>query len=141
MTSVTTDPLQALFNAGFTDATAAQALAQLDAIERVARRLRIGTLEEFNRVYALKGFVARLACYTFNNYLDLNDRVGAIEGVIGRALSRWARAFYGRQVSAEARTLVRYLLWRKRYPSENLAKIVDRLIAERAIFRKPGTDA
>ncbi|MGH7338861.1 MAG: hypothetical protein ACREKH_00060 [Candidatus Rokuibacteriota bacterium] len=72
--------------------------------------------------------------------LDVNDRVWAIEGVIGHATGRWARAFYVRQVSPEARTLVRCLLWRKRYPIENLAKIVDRLIAERAIFRKPGTD-
>lgn len=140
MTTATTDPFRTLFNGGFTDETAAQAVAQLDAIERVARRLKIGTVEEFNRVYELKRFVARLVCYTFNNRLDLNDRVWAIEGVIGRAMSRWARAFYRRQVSPEARTLVRYLLWRKRYPSENLAKIVDRLIAERAMFRKSGTD-
>lgn len=136
----TAELLQTLFNAGFTDDTAAQALAQLDAIERIARRLKIGTLEEFNRVYELKRFVGRLGCYAFNNHLEATDRVWAIEGVIGRAMSRWARGFDRRQVSPEARTLVRYLLWQKRYPSENLAKIVERLIAERAIFRKPGTD-
>jgi hypothetical protein len=136
----TTEPFQALFNAGFTDETAAEALRPLDAIERIARRLKIGTIEEFARVYELKSFVGRLACYAFNNRLEATDRVWAIEGVIGRAMSQWARAFYRRQVSPEARTLVRYLLWRKRYASENLAKIVDRLIAERAIFRKSETD-
>lgn len=136
----TTAPLQTLFDAGFTDETAAQGLARLDAIERVARRLKIGTVDEFNRVSELKQFVGRLACYAFNNRLDVTGRVGAIEGIIGRAMSRWARAFYRSQVSPEARTLVRYFLWHKRYPSENLAKIVDRLIAERAIFRRSGTD-
>jgi len=140
MTTATIEPLQALFNAGFTDEPAAQALAELDAIERVASRLKIGTLEEFNRAYELKRFVGRLACYAFNNRLEVSDRIWAIDGVIGRAMSRWARAVDRRQVSPEARTLVRYLLWRKRYPSENLEKIVDRLIAERAIFRKLGTD-
>jgi hypothetical protein len=140
MTSTTLEPLQTLLNGGFTDETAAQALAQLHAIERVARRLTIGTLDEFTRAYELKGFVTRLACYTFNNRLDVNTRVWAIDGAIGRAMSRWARAFYGRQVSPEARTLVRYLLWRKQYPGENLPKIVDRLVTERATFRKPGTD-
>ncbi len=54
----TTEPLQTLFNAGFTDETAAEALVRLDAIERVARRLKIGTVEDFNRVYELKRFVA-----------------------------------------------------------------------------------
>jgi hypothetical protein len=107
----TTEPLQTLFTAGFTDETAAEALAHLDAIERIARRLTIGTVEDFNRVYELKRFVGRLACYAFNNRLEVTDRVWAIEGVIGRAMSRWARAFYCRQVSPEARTLVRYLLW------------------------------
>lgn len=134
----TTEPLQGLFNAGFTAETAMEALAHLDAIERVARRLKIGTAEDFGRVYELKRFVGRLACYAFNNRLETTNRVWAIEGVIGCAMGRWARALYCRRVSPEARTLVRYVLWHKR---ENLAKIIDRLIAERAIFRKPGTNA
>lgn len=92
MTTTTTEPLQALFNAGFTEESAAQALAELDAIERAARRLKIGTLEEFTRVHELKGFIGRLACYAFNNRLEVSDRVWAIDGAIGRAMSRWARA-------------------------------------------------
>jgi hypothetical protein len=135
MSTTIPDSLQTLFDAGFTAETAAEAIAHLDALEQRARELAITSAEEFAAAYALKRFVSALACYTFNHQLDSNDRVWALEGRLGRTMSRWARAFSRGRVSPEGRTLVRYLLWNKRYTNEDFPKIVGRLVDEQAIFR------
>ena len=134
MTTTTKDPLQHLFNAGYTPETAQAAVARLDDIAAAIDRLRLASAEEFERAYAVKRALGSLGCYLFNNHLEPWERVFALEGTLGALMRRWARRYFGR-FTPETMTLVRYLLGNHRYTSENLPKIVTHLIGARAIAR------
>lgn len=127
--------LKELFSAGFTEAMAAQTLQELGGLESVVTRMTIRTQHDFERAWRIKGFVGALWCYLFNHgHAEAERRVAALEGRLGRALTAFARRYY--RVSPEANALVRYLLWPTRYyASEDLHRIVERLLGERAIFR------
>jgi len=62
--------------------------------------------------------------------------VAALEGALGTRLTRFARRYA--PISPEAKSLVRYLLWGRRFRDLDLGRVLERLVAERAIFRHAG---
>ena len=62
--------------------------------------------------------------------------MAALEGALGTRLTRFARRYA--PISPEAKSLVRYLLWGRRFRDLDLGRVIERLLAERAILRHEG---
>lgn len=137
MTTATLDlpePFERLARGGLSDAQADEILAALPELDARVRRFACASEEDFRRGYAAKGLLTRLACYTFNLGHPAFQQVAALEGALGGHLTRFARR-YSTRISPEARSLVRYLLWTRRFRDLDLGLVIERLVAEQAILR------
>lgn len=140
MTHATLDlpePFEHLARGGLSDDQADELFATLPELEARLRRFSCASEEAYRRGYAVKGLLSRLVCYTFNLRHPAFERVAALEGTLGAKLTRFARR-YSTRISPEARSLVRYLLWSRRFQDLDLGRVIERLLAERAILRHEG---
>lgn len=112
------------------------ALGLLDKIEDTVKRMKIKSEADFKRAHDIKGLLCSLSCYTFNNKLPEDERVWAVEAVLGKKMSLWVKS---QLAEPDDNLLIRYILWSKRYlaDSEGRKKILDRLVEKGYIFIRP----
>jgi len=93
------------------------ALLNISKIIEMVEKTTVSTIEEYKKAIELKGALSSLSCYVFNSNKDNAKEVWDTEAKLGNKIYRFARN-YGK-ASKDVRPVVKYLLWRNSYTSED----------------------
>jgi len=107
---------------------------KIQRIEEIAKTLKVRTIDEYNKAMTLKSALSSLYCYTFNNNKTEFDKVSDLEGQVGSKLAGFARCF--QRAKGEKGTLIRYVLWGRRYRDHNVEKIIAALADSSHLYKK-----
>ena len=101
-------------------------LSDLDRLESYCDKFVIETIEDYDKVYELKGHICLLWCFAANNNLPEFDRVDKIDASLGERLFAFIKKHKVKDKSAKA--VARYVLWGRYYLRQNMDSIYQTLI-------------
>ena len=110
-------------------------LKHLDKIRELVKKVKVGTVEEYQKAMDLKSFISSLFCYAFNNNKDY-ETVGKIESILGNKIYKFA-AGHRRIKDKTVRAVAKYVItcWTRYYSGENEEKILKVLLENNLLFR------
>lgn len=111
-------------------------LENLPKLEKLSKKVKVKTLENFNEVMKLKSLLSGLFCYAFNNDNKIWEEVSRIEGVVGKKLFKFANG-YKKIKDKKLKAISKYVItgWRRYYNGEDTQKIIEELINNNILYK------